>query len=117
MGTSVEFNSILALRENGTTGFSTSEVIPLNPTPGVSYTFIKKGQRVYPIESPIPLLVTKGNCQLVRLVGFVEIYSYTVGIGEEYPTTTGGFYKFIRAASTIESAFYLNLFSPNDAVK
>lgn len=109
MGLKVEFNSVLALRKSATPGFLSNECAPLQPRTGVRYSFLKKEHRVYPINTDIPLLVTKGGRDFIALVGFIKILSYTVSseLGEGIYTV--GTYEFVSLSSQSESDIYLGL--------
>ena len=72
-----EFNPDLALRKFGTPGRHLDECLPEKLEAGKIHSFLKKGQRNYYLEGKIPLLETKGNQQLSRLLAGITILEAT----------------------------------------
>ena len=95
MGIKVEFNPDLALRnirEHKNGNRLLEECILENLEVGITYDFLKKGQRNYWLEGEIPLLETEGNEKLSRPLASIIIVECThfVKDGEVY---TKGNYK------------------------
>ena len=77
MGIQTEFNPDLALRKAGTEGRRRGECIPANLREREVYSFLKKGQRNYWLESEIPLRTTEGNQRLSRPIAAITILYVT----------------------------------------
>lgn len=100
MGLVVEFNTVLALRNNQEYrdgNREADECIPDKLTVGSLYTFTKQGQRIYALNKEMPLLETQGNHQFSSELAIVSIQevSHYLEQGEVY---TKGSYRVIRLA-------------------
>lgn len=102
----IEFQDVLALRmpvygEQR----EASELIPSQPAAGETHEFSKAGYRVYPL-STLPLVVTEGDGQFIKVIGMAEILKvslYTIGEGIE----TRGLYTIHRLFDQTESEQWL----------
>ncbi len=99
MGLEVEFNSILALRAWGTEERDRDETIPDSLTLEGFYNFQKSGYRVYPLNKPIPLVITEGDGNFIKIVGLAEIKRLKVEMGSNGKLLTTGTFKFISEIS------------------
>lgn len=80
MGIHVEFNPDLALRhksEHEKGNRAIEECLPESLDVGQTYDFLKKGQRNYWLDGELPLLETKGNCQLSAPLASIQILEAT----------------------------------------
>ena len=80
MGIQVEFNPDLALRnisEHKNGNRQEDECILEKLEVGKTHAFLKSGQRNYWLLGQIPLVETKGNCQISRPLAAVEILEAT----------------------------------------
>lgn len=77
MGIKVEFNPDLALRKYGTSNRKPEECLPEKLIKGLTYNFLKQGQRNYWLEGEIPLVITKGNEKLSRPIASIQILEAT----------------------------------------
>lgn len=102
MGIQVEFNPDLALRAFGTEGRSLEECLPEKLEKGKKYKFLKKGQRNFWLDGPVPLLETKGNQRLSRPLASIKILEYTHKKFSDQQNYTTGVYLVI------------DIFNPND---
>src|SRR5574339_715952 len=80
MGTAVEHNTVLALREYDHPDYSEIQCVPAphDLLLGGQYSFNKSGYRIFELNKPIPLVVTNGNQEFSRVVGLVEIQNLTI---------------------------------------
>lgn len=95
MGLELEVNSALALRAWGTEGRSREETVPEKLTLEGFYDFKKLGYRVYPLKKTLPLVITEGDCNFIKIVGLVEIRRLTVEPGFDNKIITTGTFKFL----------------------
>lgn len=97
MGIQVEFNPDLALRRHGTPGREDYECIPEDMKEGVTYHFLKEGQRNYCLDETIPLVETEGEGKLSRPLASITILEATHFLSQlSKKVYTRGLYKIIR---------------------
>lgn len=77
MGINIEFNPDLNLRKSGTRGRKLLECLPSKLIKGVIYSFLKRGQRNYWLDGPIPLQETQGDGKLSRPLAAIQIIDTT----------------------------------------
>jgi len=100
MGIQVEFNIELALRNFSecTKGTRTlEECIPESIIKGQTYTFLKKGQRIYALGEEMPLVETTGNKELSKPLASIVISEATHYLRNSEPHTIGK-YKIIKSS-------------------
>lgn len=80
MGTTVEYNTVLALREYNHPDYSEIQAVPgpHDLVLGRQFSFNKVGYRIFELNKPIPLVVTKGGQDFDRVLGLVEIQNLTI---------------------------------------
>jgi hypothetical protein len=92
MGVAIEFNPDLALRnisEFKAGRRKIEECIPEKIQENEIYPFLKSGQRNYWLEKEIPLVETKGNCDITRPLASVKIIEETHFIENHEQFTKG----------------------------
>lgn len=94
MGTIVEFNTVLALRKSGTENREKEECLPEKLETGKVYNFLKEGQRIFALDTEMPLIETKGNQQFEKELGVVKVINVEHLIRNNR-TFTRGQYKII----------------------
>jgi hypothetical protein len=80
MGIQVEFNPDLALRNYQQYTIKcrdADECIPEELVSGQTYSFKKRGQRIYRLQGEIPLVETMGNQHLSRPLASIQILEAT----------------------------------------
>ncbi len=92
MGIQVEYNPDLALRAFGTPGRGTEECVPEMLVVGVTYGFLKRGQRLYWMHGELPLVTTDGSEHLSRPLASIVIREATHFL-QNNETWTRGIYE------------------------
>ena len=112
MGIQVEFNPDLALRnisEHKNGNRKEDECIPEKLEAGQTYSFLKSDQRNYWLLGQIPLVETKGNCQISKPLAAVEILEATHFMLDGKPFTKGK-YKVIDIFDSSDSKAHFDGF-------
>ena len=112
MGIQVEFNPDLALRnisEHKNGNRKLEECIPEKLEAEQTYSFLKSGQRNYEIQGQIPLVETKGNCQISKPLAAVEILEATHFMLDGKIFTKGK-YKVVDIFDPSDSKAHFNRF-------
>lgn len=102
MGTQIEFNKILTLRERGKTlGERTNKHLPESLVKDRLYGFTEDGHRFFPLDRDIPLHTTLGGGELSqKALARVRVIDYTHRLDNDEKPITNGTYK-IREVYTI----------------
>lgn len=107
-GETIEFQTILALRlpvygEER----DPAELLPITPSQGGTYEFLKFGYRIYPLNT-LPLVATEGSGQFIKVVGMAEVAKvchYNLNEGVE----TRGLYLIHKLFDQAESDRWLEI--------
>ena len=112
MGTRVEFNNVIALRQWSPL-VAVETIVPPDDelAVGWAHPFRKSGHRIYSLDQQMCLLETEGNQRFRRLLAYVKLKYYGV---EMTPAgiETFGEYIIQRVVSQEESNTWLRIQSP-----
>jgi len=112
VGTRVEFNNVIALRQWSPL-VAVETIVPPDDelAVGWGHPFRKSGHRIYSLDQQIPLLETEGNQRFRRLLAYVKLKYYGV---EMTPAgiETFGEYIIQRVVPKEESETWLAIHNP-----